>query len=183
MEVGYDLGLPNLADQLGAYYVGNAATHRLITIGVSKACNARVFGTSCRWLSYDANETAITYRLAPEHAFPLPLHDVLHGYLRLLSPPLNIPASNIVIAGDSAGGGLSLALCMYLRDEGYQMPSGLVLMSPWVDLTMSCGSWEENAHLDVVPRPAKDGKRRRRLAFVANIHTRPLESGRVLSWT
>jgi hypothetical protein len=46
MEVGYDLGLPNLADQLGAYYVGNAATHRLITIGVSKACNARVFGTS-----------------------------------------------------------------------------------------------------------------------------------------
>lgn len=46
---------------------------------------------------------------------------------------------------------------MYLRDEGYEMPSGLILMSPWVDLTMSCGSWEENAHLDVVPRPEKDG--------------------------
>ena len=38
------------------------------------------------------------------------------------------------------------------------MPSGLVLMSPWVDLTMSCGSWDENAALDVVPRPEADGK-------------------------
>ncbi|WWD21877.1 hypothetical protein CI109_106365 [Kwoniella shandongensis] len=126
----------------GAYYVGNAATHRLITIGVSKACNARVF--------------AITYRLAPEHTFPLPLHDVLQGYLRLLSAPLSIPPENIIIAGDSAGGGLSLALCMYLRDEGYKLPAGLVLMSPWVDLTMSCGSWDENADSDVVPRPEAD---------------------------
>ncbi|GMK57574.1 hypothetical protein CspeluHIS016_0404080 [Cutaneotrichosporon spelunceum] len=123
----------------GAYYVGNAATHRLITVGVSKACNARVF--------------AITYRLAPEATFPLPLHDVLHGYLRLLAPPLSIPPENIVVMGDSAGGGLSLALCMYLRDHGYQLPAGLVLMSPWVDLTMSCGSWDENAYTDVVPRP------------------------------
>lgn len=96
---------------------------------------------------------AITYRLAPEAAFPLPLHDVLHGYLRLLAPPLAIPPENIVIMGDSAGGGLSLALCMYLRDNGYQLPAGLVLMSPWVDLTMSCGSWDENADSDVVPRP------------------------------
>lgn len=126
----------------GAYYVGNAATHRLVTIGVSKSCNARVF--------------AITYRLAPEHVFPLPLHDVLLGYLRLLSPPLSIPPENIIIAGDSAGGGLSLALCMYLRDEGYRLPAGLVLMSPWVDLTMSCGSWDENADSDVVPRPETD---------------------------
>ncbi|ORX36112.1 Alpha/Beta hydrolase protein [Kockovaella imperatae] len=126
----------------GAYYVGNAATHRLITIGVSKACNARVF--------------AITYRLAPENVFPLPLHDVLHGYLRLLAPPLSIPPENIIIAGDSAGGGMSLALCMYLRDEGYKMPSGLILMSPWVDLTMSCGSWDECSAWDVVPRPTSD---------------------------
>ncbi|WWC67451.1 uncharacterized protein I206_101359 [Kwoniella pini CBS 10737] len=126
----------------GAYYVGNAATHRLVTIGVSQSCNARVF--------------AITYRLAPEHVFPLPLHDVLHGYLRLLAPPLSIPPENIIIAGDSAGGGLSLALCMYLRDEGYKLPAGLVLMSPWVDLTMSCGSWDENAATDVVPRPEAD---------------------------
>jgi acetyl esterase/lipase len=60
--------------------------------------------------------------------------------------------------GDSAGGGLSLALCLYLRDEGYTLPAGLVLMSPWVDLTMSCGSHDENAHLDVIPMPGSDGK-------------------------
>jgi len=96
--------------------------------------------------------------LAPEHAFPLPLHDVLQGYLRLLQPPLSIAPEDIIVAGDSAGGGLSLALCMYLRDEGYEMPSGLILMSPWVDLTMSCGSWDENADTDVVPRPDSDGK-------------------------
>ncbi|WVF70399.1 hypothetical protein IAT40_005189 [Kwoniella sp. CBS 6097] len=126
----------------GAYYVGNAATHRLVTIGVSKATHARVF--------------AITYRLAPEHAFPIPLHDVLQGYFRLLSPPLSIPPENIIIAGDSAGGGLGLALCMYLRDEGYKTPAGLVLMSPWVDLTMSCGSWDDCADSDVVPRPETD---------------------------
>lgn len=47
---------------------------------------------------------------------------------------------------------------MYLRDEGYKMPSGLVLMSPWVDLTMSCGSWDENADSDVVPIPDPDGE-------------------------
>lgn len=143
----------------GAYYVGNAATHRLVTIGVSKACNARVFGESVTAAeTTTAHYSAITYRLAPENVFPLPLHDVLHGYLRLLAPPLSIAPENIIIAGDSAGGGLSLALCMYLRDEGYKLPAGLVLMSPWVDLTMSCGSWDDNADSDVVPRPDADGQ-------------------------
>ena len=147
----------------GAYYVGNAATHRSVTIGMSKACNARVFGMSfshtaiCRKLTVNI---AITYRLAPENVFPLPLHDVLHGYLRLLAPPLSISPENIIIAGDSAGGGLSLALCMYLRDEGYKMPAGIILMSPWVDLTMSCGSWDENMEWDVVPQPKADGEYR-----------------------
>lgn len=61
--------------------------------------------------------------------------------------------------GDSAGGGLSLGLVMYLRDAGYThlLPRAMVLMSPWVDLTMSCGSWDENAPYDVVPQPGKDG--------------------------
>lgn len=58
--------------------------------------------------------------------------------------------------GDSAGGGLSLALTMYLRDNGYQLPSGLVLMSPWVDLTMSCGSWDDFSDMDVIPLPEAD---------------------------
>jgi acetyl esterase/lipase len=55
-----------------------------------------------------------------------------------------------IVMGDSAGGGLSLALVMYLRDAGYEhlLPRAMVLMSPWVDLTMSCGSWDENATTD-----------------------------------
>ncbi|KAJ9109318.1 hypothetical protein QFC21_000647 [Naganishia friedmannii] len=118
---------------------------------------------------------SINYRLAPESRFPEPLLDVVYGYFRLVESlkidPQNIASletSNIInlnaytfhsqlVMGDSAGGGLSLALSMYLRDAGYKhlLPRGLVLMSPWVDLTMSCGSWDENAPYDVVPQPGQ----------------------------
>ncbi|KAJ9125656.1 hypothetical protein QFC22_000618 [Naganishia vaughanmartiniae] len=99
---------------------------------------------------------SINYRLAPESRFPEPLLDVVYGYLRLVES-LKIDPQNILVMGDSAGGGLSLALSMYLRDAGYKhlLPRGLVLMSPWVDLTMSCGSWDENAPYDVVPQPGQ----------------------------
>jgi acetyl esterase/lipase len=53
------------------------------------------------------------------------------AYLRLIED-LGIPPENILVAGDSAGGGLSLALLMYLRDNDYPLPSGAILMSPWV---------------------------------------------------
>jgi acetyl esterase/lipase len=69
--------------------------------------------------------------LAPETCFPGPLHDVVCAYLRLVED-LHIPPENIIICGDSAGGGLSLALLMYLRDHGYTLPSGAILLSPWV---------------------------------------------------
>lgn len=98
---------------------------------------------------------AIDYRLAPETQFPGPLHDVVSAYLRLVED-LHIPPDNIVVCGDSAGGGLALALLMYLRDNDYPSPSGAVLMSPWVDLTLSCESWESNAMYDVVPFPLMD---------------------------
>ena len=78
---------------------------------------------------------AINYRLAPETQFPGQLHDAVSAYLRL-TEDLKIPPENIIFAGDSAGGGLVLATLMYLRDEGYPLPSGAILMSPWVDLTM-----------------------------------------------
>lgn len=74
---------------------------------------------------------ALDYRLAPETCFPGPLHDAVSAYLRLVED-LHIPPENIIICGDSAGGGLSLALLMYLRDNGYVLPSGAILMSPWV---------------------------------------------------
>ena len=81
---------------------------------------------------------AIDYRLAPETVFPGPLHDVVSAYFRLIDD-LHIPPENIIISGDSAGGGLSLALLMYLRDNNYPLPSGAVLMSPWVGkLSLDC---------------------------------------------
>ncbi|KAF8665374.1 hypothetical protein AX16_000393 [Volvariella volvacea WC 439] len=125
----------------GAYYLSSAAAQRLLTIPLSKYTDTRVF--------------AIDYRLAPETHFPGPLHDVVAGYLRLVED-LRIPSENVIVTGDSAGGGLSLALLMYLRDNGYPLPAAAVLMSPWVDLTMSCESWDSNANYDVVPFPSAD---------------------------
>ncbi|KAJ1302605.1 hypothetical protein OPQ81_002922 [Rhizoctonia solani] len=103
----------------------------------------------------DARVFAVDYRLAPETRFPGALHDAVHAYRRL-TDELHVPPSRILIAGDSAGGGLTLALLMYLRDEGYELPSGAILFSPWVDLTMSCDSWDSNSDVDVVPRPDAD---------------------------
>lgn len=60
------------------------------------------------------------------------------------------------MVGDSAGGNLVLSTMMYLRDEGYPLPSGAILMSPWVDLTMSMGSWDTNAEFDYLPMPKPD---------------------------
>ncbi|KAF8971680.1 Alpha/Beta hydrolase protein [Flammula alnicola] len=125
----------------GAYYLSSAAAQRIISIPLAKYTDSRVF--------------AVDYRLAPETCFPGPLHDVVSAYLRLVED-LHIPPENIIICGDSAGGGLSLALLMYLRDNGYALPSGAILMSPWVDLTMSCESWDSNAQYDVVPFPTAD---------------------------
>ncbi|KAH9929679.1 lipase/ esterase [Fomitopsis serialis] len=122
----------------GAYYVCNAASHRLITIPFAKYLDARLF--------------ALDYRLAPETRFPGPLHDAVSAYLRLVDD-LHIPPENVIIAGDSAGGGLALSLLMYLRDNGFTLPSAAIFFSPWVDLTMSCDSWDSNAEYDIVPRP------------------------------
>ncbi len=73
------------------------------------------------------------YRLAPEHPFPAALEDALAAYRGLLSQSRD-PAT-VVLAGDSAGGGLALALTMALRDAGETLPAALVCMSPWADLS------------------------------------------------
>ena len=109
-----------------------------MTVAISKYCECRVF--------------CVNYRLAPETIFPGALQDVVYSYLRL-TDDLHIPANNIVLAADSAGAGLGVALMMYLRDNDYPLPSGAMLMSPWVDLTLSCDSWETNKEFDYLPRP------------------------------
>ncbi|KIO26594.1 hypothetical protein M407DRAFT_74297, partial [Tulasnella calospora MUT 4182] len=122
----------------GAYYICSAETHRLITVNLSKACGLRVF--------------ALNYRLAPETRFPGALQDSVLAYLHLIKE-LQVPPSHIIIAGDSAGGGLTLATLLYLRDSNLPLPGGAILMSPWVDLTLSSRSWETNAQYDVCSMP------------------------------
>ncbi|MDO5417617.1 MAG: alpha/beta hydrolase [Lachnospiraceae bacterium] len=89
----------------------------------------------------------IDYRVAPEHPFPAALEDAAEAYHWLLEEKHYQP-SQIVVAGDSAGGGLALALVMYLRDKREPLPAGLILMSPWADLTCSGESYETNYEND-----------------------------------
>ncbi len=86
------------------------------------------------------------YRVAPEHPFPAALEDAVSAYEWLLGAGYS--PKQIVAAGDSAGGGLALALCLYLKDHGMELPEGLILMSPWTDLTASGESYETNYTLD-----------------------------------
>jgi acetyl esterase/lipase len=84
------------------------------------------------------------YRLAPEHPFPAALHDGAAVYLALAAAT----EDPMVVGGDSAGGGLALALAVALRDGGVTPPVALVLVSPWVDLTGAAMSYVANADRD-----------------------------------
>lgn len=89
---------------------------------------------------------SVDYRVAPDHPYPAALLDTVEAYQWLLD--LGYPGEQIIVAGDSAGGGLALALAMWLRDQGKELPGKLILMSPWADLTASGKSYEENYHRD-----------------------------------
>ncbi len=89
---------------------------------------------------------AVGYRLAPEHPFPAALTDALTAYRYLLAKGYS--ASRITLCGESAGGGLCYALCMRLKAENVPLPSGIIALSPWVDLTLSGPSYTENRDVD-----------------------------------
>lgn len=89
----------------------------------------------------------VDYRVAPEYPFPAALEDALAAYRWLLEEKKYEP-ERIVISGDSAGGGLSLALGLYLRDKKIPMPGGFLVMSPWTDLTNSGASYGDNYESD-----------------------------------
>ncbi len=113
----------------GGYVSGSCSDHR---IHVSKF----VKGTNIGALLFD-------YRLAPEHQYPAALEDTLTTYRWLLDQGL-LP-SNIVFAGDSAGGGLCLAALLAIRDHGLPLPRAAVALSPWTDLKCTANSYETNA--------------------------------------
>ena len=105
---------------------------------------------------------AAAYRLAPEYAFPAALDDSLEAYDFLLAQGYD-PA-DIILMGESAGGGLTLALCLALKGRGSPMPAGIVAASPWTDLTASGPSYTDNVKKDPSMSPE-------RLDFFASQYT------------
>ena len=89
---------------------------------------------------------SLAYRLAPEHPFPAALEDVIAGYHFLLSQGLD--PKRIAVAGESAGGGLAIALLVSLRDRGIPLPACTWCSSPWVDLEAIGGSMSSKASVD-----------------------------------
>ena len=96
-------------------------------------------------ISNQADVLTINYRVAPEHPYPAALEDSIEAYQWLLD---NGYGGEIIVAGDSAGGGLGLALGHYLKDNRMQMPKAFIAMSPWTDLTLSGESFIFNYELD-----------------------------------
>lgn len=86
------------------------------------------------------------YRVAPEHPFPAALQDAVAAFRWLLDRGWF--GEQIIVAGDSAGGGLAMALTMYLRDHDMPLPCGVIAMSPWTDVTASGESYTTNYEKD-----------------------------------
>lgn len=116
----------------GGYVSGSIASHRQLVIEAGRQAGAVTL--------------ALDYRRAPESRFPAAVEDCLAGYRFLLSRGFD-PA-RIAIAGDSAGGGLTMAVLLSLRDAGEKLPACAWCISPWVDLTMSGGSMASKAAVD-----------------------------------
>jgi acetyl esterase/lipase len=127
----------------GGYYMGSIDTYSHYVARLATA-------TGLRTVHMD-------YRLAPEHPFPMGLNDAEAVVLHMLTEhAAEVP---VVLAGDSAGGGLALATLVALRDAGHPLPAAAALISPWTDLTLSGASFKSNQATD----PIIDTTRTRRV--------------------
>ncbi len=116
----------------GGYVFGSPATHQAMVARLCEAAQARAL--------------MLDYRLAPEHPYPAALEDALNAYRWLLANGLK--PEEIVVAGDSAGGGLAASLLQALRDNEDRLPAGALLISPWTDLAMTGWSIHANGERD-----------------------------------
>ena len=116
----------------GGYCSGSILSHRRMVTEAGRAGRLRTL--------------AVNYRLAPEHPFPAAFEDALKAWRFLRSQGFG--AEKIAVGGDSAGGGLTLALLLTLRDAGEDLPGCAWLVSPWTDLTMSGSTLETKQAVD-----------------------------------
>jgi epsilon-lactone hydrolase len=143
----------------GGYCSGSIVSHRGMVTEAGRAAQARTL--------------AVGYRLAPEHPFPAAIEDARAAYRFLLDQ--GFAPSKIAIGGDSAGGGLTLALMTSVRDAREPLPACAWLVSPWVDLQMTGASLAEKAASD--PLISKSYLEELASAYLAGAHpTNPLVS-------
>src|SRR5260370_4625262 len=156
---GADAGRAILYLHGGGYVIGSINTHRTLAGRLSRASKARVL--------------VIDYRLAPEHPFPAAVEDSVAAYRWMLSTGLK--ASRIAVAGDSAGGGLTVATLVAIRDAKLAVPAAGVCMSPWVDLEGLGDSMKSKAAVD--PMVQKDGLLQMAAAYLAGRDARTALAG------
>jgi monoterpene epsilon-lactone hydrolase len=140
----------------GGYVLGSMRTHRVMLAHLARASGCKVLG--------------LEYRLAPENPFPAPVDDTLTAYRWLLVHGYN--QRRIVLADDSAGGGLVVAAMVAMRYAGEPLPAAGVCLSPWVDMEATGQSFVTNAASD--PSVAKDRILRMAAIYLAGNPPRPL---------
>ncbi|MEW6777731.1 MAG: alpha/beta hydrolase, partial [Bdellovibrionota bacterium] len=136
----------------GGYCLGSVESHRHMISYLSDAAGARAL--------------SVDYRLAPEHPHPAAVEDAVSAYQWLLKQGTD--PEQIVIGGDSAGGGLTVATLVALRDKKIPLPAGAVCLSPWVDLEGVGESMTSKAGVD--PMVQKDGLDRLAAYYLAEHH-------------
>lgn len=143
----------------GGYTQGSPRSHRPMVARIAEAARAQA--------------VVADYRLGPEHRFPAAVDDAAAIYRALLAG--GVEPGQLVVAGDSAGGGLSMALALALKAEGLPQPAGYFVISPWADLTQSGASYRTKADTD--PSITKAGLDQMAQAYLGGLDPRdPLAS-------